>query len=467
MGQRVTYTFVGSDRFSASARKIVKANNKVKRSMKQVGTAARLQSRATGGLGAALGGLTTRQLGFAAVGAAAVKASRSFATFEQGIENTLGLLEDEEAIRKFKDRIVEASSEANKLGFKVDDLGTAMFNSVSLIDDTALAIDAFKESQVLAIGGAGSLQSSVKGVTRLMNAYGINVLSAKDATIGLLVAQQKGGLDINQFGENIGKVSSSAAEAGIELPELLAVFARVSKAISPEQTATGIKAILKALTDPAKDVIPDLRRLNIPFGAEPVAEAGLVNILKRIRTIGEVAPDALRALIPEQEAFNAAAVLGLEALEDVKRTRALIEKELVDDTIRQRTFTRQLETQQRTTDRFTGTLNQLAVSAGRAFTGDVKQATEFMTSLTEGAGGDDFFTLYRRVLLGGAGQFTGVPEDDPGFIDVRTGELRGKANLQIELNILAPDVRVETKGAKLVGQIPGLEIGVNYPESTR
>ena len=490
MGQRVAYTFVGTDRFTATGRKIVKANNKIKRSMTGVGVAARRQTKMMGGFKkslAGLGALTGRGLGMAAVVAGAVSASRAFASLDSAVVSVVNLLDDEATVKKYGGEIENLAKGARSAGFATQDLGLGLFNAVSFLDVGTQSFTAFTEAQDLAIGGTASLGTSVLGITKLMNAYDKSAQGAKDASIGLFVAQQKGGLNIEQFGNSIGKVATISANAGIRSEELLAVFARITKAVSPEETATGIKAMISLLQAPPKQLAPIFKLLRIPTGIK-LKEAGLVKTIERLQEIEAARPGLLPELIPNIRAFLIAATLTPEALAEVKETERLIVQDRKDNIRLSSAVRRQKATQSFKTRAAAGEAAVLAAEIGEIASPAVKGVADALGATARelskpGLGKvGDVGKAFK--ILGTREQGLPIPKSlrptaeqsaalsaaqararQDIFGGAFEGLFGGQAKLDIQVNVNDGEGRV-TVTPRLIGKIKGLDIGVNFAEST-
>lgn len=304
MPNRVTFTFTASDRYTAVARRMAKATQRVRVNMKLAARQAKKLGVETTKLGKKMKSTSL------VAGAAAVSTLKTFGDLEQGVANVLTLLDDSAAVARFRGRIQGAAQDAVTLGFSVQDSTKALFDTVSALGANDAAFKAFEVSQRLAKAGVTDLSVAVDGVTSLMNAYGAETTSAELVANAFFTAQKKGKTTVALLASNIGKVAPIAKTAGIGLEELLATTAQLTLGgLSTEEATTALRQAIAALLKPGKDAEKVLKAMGVPVGATQIRAAGLGATLSKLAVVSERYPDLLSQAIPNIRAFTAAASL--------------------------------------------------------------------------------------------------------------------------------------------------------------
>jgi len=305
VANRVVFSFIASDRYSAVARKMSAATDRMKRSFR--------------GANAAAGGLNQRvtKLGqkmkqtSVIAGAAAVASAKTFGDMEEGLFNVLTLLDDDAAIQKFEGRLAGLQKESVKMGFSIEDTNKALFDTVSALGANEASFAVFRESQKLAIAGVTDLSVAVDGVTSIMNAYELGAGDAAKVTGSFFTSQKKGKITVAELAANIGKVAPVAKAAGIGYQELLATTAQLTLGgLNAEEATTALKGAISALISPSNEAAKVLRKHEVPMGAAAIQAVGFQKALQALAVAAKKDKDALSEAIPNIRGFTAVASLG-------------------------------------------------------------------------------------------------------------------------------------------------------------
>lgn len=367
MANKVSYTFVLTDKISAAARKIGTSTERVRKKFRGLKIDADRLSKGLKRAGTAMRGVST---GAALLIAGAVK---SFGDLEQGIFNVLTLLDDDAAVLKFRDRIDELAKSAIKAGFGTKDATKALFDAVSALGAGEEAFGAFETAQKLAIAGVTELSIATDGITSIMNAYGSEVKNADEVANAFFTAQKKGKTTVAALAANIGKVAPVAKAAGVGYKELLAVTAQLTLGgLSTEESTTALRGAIAALIKPTTSAARVLRAIGAPVGAAELKAVGLTETLSKLAEISEKYPDALVAAIPDIRAFTAAASLGREELANVDVIVRRINQDIAEGTGLNDAFTKQQRTFNQEMSRTFGAVKVLAAMIGEALAPVVK-----------------------------------------------------------------------------------------------
>lgn len=345
---------------------------KMSRYFKQVFNAmakdAEALSRALDGVGktaVVAGGAMTASLGIAA---------KQFGDFEDGITDVYTLLSKED-IQKFGGKLEDASFNAIKLGFAVNDANKALFNTISNLGMTEAAMNTYSSAQKLAIGGATQLSTALEGINAIQGAYGDNVAKADEIANAFFAAQRDGATNVELMASNIGKVSSTAKLAGVDFRELLAITAHLSKPIgSTERATTSLNQALVGLLAPSAEAEKALKKYNVPIGATEIRTKGLGYTLRKLAEAVKANPDALTEMITSTEALTGMAALTDEKLKAIDETVRKMNKDYKDGTGLTDAFNMKMNIFNKAMGVFNGTLKETFILVGS----DLAPAIKFL-----------------------------------------------------------------------------------------
>ncbi|HSH78010.1 MAG TPA: phage tail tape measure protein, partial [Herpetosiphonaceae bacterium] len=146
--------------------------------------------------------------------------------------------------------------------------------------------------------GAGNTTTALTGklLTDVLAAYGMQAQDARDVSDTLFRAVQVGSFDFEQLASSIGRVLAPAAATGVELDQVTAALATLTKgAIGPDQAVTYLTSLLFALSKSGV--------------ATTLSSRGLLAALKEVEAQTGGNTDALFKLLGNQEAVSASVSL--------------------------------------------------------------------------------------------------------------------------------------------------------------
>jgi len=185
-----------------------------------------------------------------AIGGASVKAASDF---EDGMAKIYTIAtEDQIPMEEMKQQLVDLS---NETGYGLDDLTEATYQSVSASVDAAKAVEFMGTATKLARGGFTTTTRSVDLLTTVINAYGTSVDEASHISDVLLKTQNDGKTIIDELAGSMGTVIPTAANYGISLEDLAAVYATLTKqGVNTARATTFMNAMFTELEKPSSDV---------------------------------------------------------------------------------------------------------------------------------------------------------------------------------------------------------------------
>jgi TP901 family phage tail tape measure protein len=314
----IAYAFRAVDNFTSTMKRINRSVIAHEKQIKKAG----MRLKAFGASATRIGKtLTTRlTLPITAAGTGMVIAASKF---EKGLANVYSLL-TEEQIKTFGKDLEKAQEDAVKMGFSIDDVNKSLFDLVSNLDISEKVLQTYYEAQKLSIAGDAEITAAVKGVTKVMSTYGVETLNVSRIMNAFFTAQDIGATTVQELAENVGTFSGQAREAGLSIEDTLVTFSALTKVLrNTERAATGMSAIIKALTKPEQQAAKRLKDMGIAYGFAGVRSKGFVNVLKQVITELGKNRDKVARAIPEVEAFRALTALNAETLT------------IVDDAIKQ------------------------------------------------------------------------------------------------------------------------------------
>lgn len=148
--------------------------------------------------------------------------------------------------------IMELSRET---GQSVGDLSEATYSALSASVDTASAVEFTGTATKLATGGFTSSATAVDVLTTALNAYGLEASEAGSISDMLITTQNLGKTTVDELAASVGKVIPLASAYGVEMDNLSAAYAELTKGgIATAEAGTYLKAMLNELGDSASAV---------------------------------------------------------------------------------------------------------------------------------------------------------------------------------------------------------------------
>lgn len=223
---------------------------------------------------------------------------KEVATLSNGIKGSL---------TDYMNQVMEIAREVPVLA---NDAAKALYQIVSAGHDGADGMKVLEVSAKAAIGGVTDTATAADGITTLLNAYKLDVSEAEKISDQLFTTVRLGKTSFGELGKSIAQVAPVAAAYGVEVDQVLAAVATLTKQGTPTaQAMTQIRASIIAVSKVLGDGAFDNRTYQEAL-AEVARQAG-----------GSEAE--LRRLVPEIEAVNA--VLGLTGI-NVKEAAGHLEE---------------------------------------------------------------------------------------------------------------------------------------------
>jgi TP901 family phage tail tape measure protein len=271
-------------------------------------------SRTAGTLARTLGpalGLGALVIGFKKSIDAAGEFEKEFANVATLVDTTTVSMDN------LKEGIMEMSVDVTKT---TTDLTQGLYQVISAGVDSADALEVLRVSAVAATAGLSDTRTSVDAITTVLNAYGLAVDQATDVSDLMFQTVKLGKTTFTELASSIGTVISPAAAVGIELEDLFATIATLTKGGIETRTATmALRATLMSILKPTDDARKMAKKLGLEWSANALKIKGLIPFLNDMKEATGGNTEIMAELIPETRALNAVLALTGSQSEELNR----------------------------------------------------------------------------------------------------------------------------------------------------
>jgi TP901 family phage tail tape measure protein len=185
--------------------------------------------------------------------AAFLDASNAAAEFQVGVMKISTIADTTSvSISTIQGDIMALSMET---GDSVNELSEATYSAISASVDTADAVAFTGTATKLAAGGFTSSATAVDVLTTALNAYGLEANKAESIADMLITTQNLGKTTVDELSASVGKVIPLASAYGVEMDNLSAAYAELTKGgIATAEAGTYLKSMLNELGDSGSTV---------------------------------------------------------------------------------------------------------------------------------------------------------------------------------------------------------------------
>ena len=176
------------------------------------------------------------------------------------------------------DKIVGLSK---KIPLAREELANGLYQTISNGVPEDNWIEFLDQSSKAAVGGLADLGQTVTVTSTLIKNYGLSWDKAGTIQDKIQVTAKNGVTSFEQLGQALPRVSGSASQLGVEMDELMAVFATTTGVTgNTAEVSTQLVAVLNALIKPSAEATQAAEAMGIGFNAASVqAAGGLENFL--------------------------------------------------------------------------------------------------------------------------------------------------------------------------------------------
>lgn len=150
---------------------------------------------------------------------------------------------------------------------------------------------------------------TMKASAIIMNAYGLAVKDATKVTSILYQTVRLGLTTGPELASTIGMVANSAALAGIELDELSASIATLSRTLPTARAITALNRAILSFLKPTQDSVDAAAEFGIELSATALKSKGFFKAMEEVNDVIGDMPEAIAKIFPRMRAFRAVASL--------------------------------------------------------------------------------------------------------------------------------------------------------------
>ena len=184
----------------------------------------------------------------------------------------------------FKALKEDVSELAKQIPIARDELANGLYMVISNGVPEDNWINYLEKSAKASIGGIADLQKVVTVTSTIIKNYGLEWEAAGDIQDKIQLTAKNGVTSFEQLADALPSVAGSAAQLGITIEELMAIFATTTGVTgNTAEVATQLGAVLKALIKPSTEAAKAAEQMGVKFDAAAIKEAGgLDNFLKSL-----------------------------------------------------------------------------------------------------------------------------------------------------------------------------------------
>ena len=275
-----------------------------------------------GGLAGAVGNLTgllVQAAGALAVfgaGIAAKEALTFTADFEEGLAEVNTILgKGSVSIARYEHQLLKLSTTSSKT---LTDLTKGLYQTISAgipaVEGSSGAFAVLEASQKAAVAGLTTTENAVNATVSVLNAYGAETIDATDVTDKLFTTVRLGRVRFDELARGIGRVAPIAANAGVELDDILAVMVELTRqGLGPAEAVTGLRNILRSFIKPTQQTRKAIESFNkaqkaagrqsLELSSDLLRREGLVGALEHLTKVTGGQTDIINQIFPNIRAL--------------------------------------------------------------------------------------------------------------------------------------------------------------------
>ena len=217
------------------------------------------------------------------IAAAAAEAARTGSAIDSEFAKIEGLVgESRQALQGMRDDLFDISTAT---GIGPQELSQALFNVESAGFRGAEAISVLDASARAAAAGLGETREVADAVTSAVNAYGIDTLSAAEATDTLVATVREGKVQTDELANSIGRVLPLASQMGVEFSEVGGTVAALTRiGANSRRAVTALNAALLQIQKGTPKTVEGLESMGLSLGQveQMISDEGLLPTLQML-----------------------------------------------------------------------------------------------------------------------------------------------------------------------------------------
>jgi len=257
------------------------------------------------------GVMRTAGLVMAGAGALGMKATQSAVKSASQVEagyakvNTM-LDRGQDAYTDYSDAIKDMVKEIPIAGGELGALEAQYMVLSAGINAGADATHVLEVAMKASVGGMTSAETAVDAITTAINAYGYEAEQATMVSDLMFEAVRRGKMDYEGLAGALGPILGIASQAGMELQQVTASLATLTKAgIQIDEAGTAIRGALMGLMKPSEAMATQLQKLGYESGVAMIEALGFQGTLEELANSVGHNQEKLTELFPNIRALTA------------------------------------------------------------------------------------------------------------------------------------------------------------------
>jgi TP901 family phage tail tape measure protein len=195
-------------------------------------------------------------------------------------------------------------------GIAVNELAQAEYNALSSGIDTAGSLEFVATVAKAAKAGFTDTAVAVKGLSAVLNAYGLETSEVGKISDQMFLAMDIGSASFGEITESMGKVIPVASALGVKTDEVFSAIATMTlPGLNAAETITGLSSALSSIMKPSSEAGKMAQRLGIDFSAAALQSKGLEQFLNEVGKAAGGDMEKLGQLFGNKNAINAITIL--------------------------------------------------------------------------------------------------------------------------------------------------------------
>lgn len=240
--------------------------------------------------------------GFGAAMYASVKAAEGF---EVQMRNVNSIVQESEAgFSRMSQQVVNLST---RLPQSAENLGAGLYDIASSGFQGADAMNVLEQSAIAATAGMTDTAVASKGITAILNAYGLSASKAADVSDILFQTVNVGVLSFDELVQQLGDFVPIGKAAGIQFETMAAAVAALTRNGFPAaQAATSLTGVIRGFIKPSKEMTDQVKKMGYESALTMLQQEGLQGSLTKLNNAVGGNAGAWGQLIQDTEGLRGA-----------------------------------------------------------------------------------------------------------------------------------------------------------------
>jgi TP901 family phage tail tape measure protein len=178
----------------------------------------------------------------------AKESAEAFLNFEDSMNEVFTLMPNisDRAMGKMGSQVLELTK---KMGRLSDEVVPALYQSLSAGVPRNNVFEFLEQAHQAALGGVTDLETAVDGITSVINAYGVEVIAATEASDQMFTAVRLGKTTFGELSDSVSQFTPLASALGVAFSDTMAAMAAMtSQGTDTRIAATQLRALLQELS---------------------------------------------------------------------------------------------------------------------------------------------------------------------------------------------------------------------------